>query len=188
MIAKISTINIGIANKYESDLVIHIMHEINRDNDIEIDSVREMVEVFKEENFNPRKYRNCKPERVKVLTGSENECECVYLLKPNAEDFAFYILLKIQFNHAIENSYKKPKLKAPPELIAWFDEVKNDKSSKTMAKMKSIRGQFKMIKGNTDPDHSLFRAKLSGRASVNYEEVVFAIKESGVSRAMDDQL
>ena len=79
--------------------------------------------------------------------------------------------------------YKKPKLKAPPELIAWFDEVKNDKSSKTMAKMKSIRGQFKMIKGNTDPDHSLFRAKLSGRASVNYEEVVYAVKVSGVSRA-----
>ena len=72
--------------------------------------------------------------------------------------------------------YKKKKLFVTPEMKAWFDEKKVDKSPKTLKELKELRRELREESGNSDRDHSLFRGKMRRDCSVKQKEYVIIAK------------
>lgn len=106
---KVSIVNISLSrvSKYDKALAMYLKHEIEKDSFIEVDSIREMVEIFKAENFSKGKYRGCHPEKLKVLTGEDDNITNIYLLKETNAHHGYYELMKIQFipnDDAAENN------------------------------------------------------------------------------------
>lgn len=106
MKATILNISLSRVSKYDIALAMYLKQEIQKDCFIEVDSIREMVDAFKVENFSKRKYRGCHPEKLKVLTGEEENITTVYILKETTAHHGYYELMKIQFipeEDAIQN-------------------------------------------------------------------------------------
>jgi hypothetical protein len=74
---------------------------------------------------------------------------------------------------------KKGLLRSPPELVRWFDSVKNWRND---PEMRSFREQFTMISENADPDWSLFRAKMRGDVTLLREEAKFIMDKLRLKR------
>ena len=107
MIAKIESIFFKPSNTFDRVLMMHLQRQIEADSYLEIDSIREMVEVFIAENFNAVKYRGCNPSKLKVMTSIDKGTTTVYLMKYFSTYNAHYELMKINFkpeSYAIENS------------------------------------------------------------------------------------
>lgn len=97
MKASILNIYLSRVSKYDTALAIHLKNEIEKDCFIAVDSIREMVEVFKSENFSKGRYKGCHPEKLKVVTGEEESMTTVYILKETNAHHGYFELMKIQF-------------------------------------------------------------------------------------------
>lgn len=106
MKASILNISLSRVSKYDRALAIYLKQEIEKDCFIVVDSIREMVKVFKSENFSKGKYKGCHPEKLKVVTGEEENITTVYILKETNAHHGYFELMKIQFipeEDAIQN-------------------------------------------------------------------------------------
>ena len=96
MTAKVTSINARCCNRMETALGMHLQREITKDPHVELDSIREMVDVFLLEN--KKRFNRCKPEKIRVMYGCHDGTDYVHVLKcSDNNSYGYYEIILITF-------------------------------------------------------------------------------------------
>ena len=76
---------------------MHLLRELTKDPQIELDSIREMVAVFLLDN--KKKFKGCKAEKIRVMHETRNDgTDLIYVLRTSdCNCYAFYKIIEITF-------------------------------------------------------------------------------------------